>query len=51
MITWRTVYKIGARKFLQCAIGAAKIQVRIIPGRVNLALVQCELKIAKSLEA
>ena len=32
MITWRTVYKNGTRKFLRCAIGARRIQVRIIPG-------------------
>ena len=31
MITWRTVFKNGARKFLRCAIGARKIQARIIP--------------------
>ena len=31
MTTWRTVYKNGARKFLRCAIGAGKIQARIIP--------------------
>ena len=31
MITWRTVFKNGAPKFLPCAIGAAKIQARIVP--------------------
>ena len=31
MITWRTVFKNGARKFLRCAIGACNIQARIIP--------------------
>ena len=33
MTKWRTVFKNGARKFLRCAIGARKIQTRIIPAR------------------
>ena len=32
MMTWRTVFENGARKFLRCAIGARKLEVRIIPG-------------------
>ena len=30
-MTWRTVFENGARKFLRCAIGARKLEVRIIP--------------------
>ena len=36
MITWRTVYKNGAHKFLRCAIGASKILARIIPEYVHM---------------
>ena len=31
MMTWRTVFKNGARKFSRCAIGARKIPARFIP--------------------
>ena len=33
MITWRTGFKNSPRKFLRCAIGARKIQAKIIPAK------------------